>query len=467
MSKRIFRSIIMLLLLMGLLITPSFAAAPDSYESGFQIRNLSSTTAAEVDINYYDSSGIVTLSVTDTVDPDSTNTYFPLPDTLPDGFEGSVVISSTEAVASMSNVVGKNTSDTPISYASYSAFFSGNPSVSVPLLMKDNFGYNTSISVQNTGTSPTNITVNYSDGTSNTANNVAASASATFDQTTESHSETVFSATITGSGDAPLAAVVMEVGPDTLFSYGGFGAGSTELVMPLVNENNYGYFTGIQIQNQGGSATEVTVSYTPGEGMPGTACTEKRSIAANSATIFAQNVFTTSTDPSTLISTDCVRGETFVGSGSVTANSASQNLVAVVNQLNIPSKKGAAYMGFNPSTGNGKVVLPLIMDRNWGYFTSWSIANVGLAPITASDLTCLVTGQDKNGSAVSQTYNPTQDIPIGGSWTLVHNGIIADGFVGGATCTGPSGAKLVGAVNQLANSTIDSFLVYEGFSVAP
>jgi len=457
----------MFFILMGLIITPSFAAAPDSYESGFQIRNLSSTADAAVDIKYYDSAGNIELSVTDSVAPDSTNTYFPLPDSLPNGFEGSVVISSSEAVASMSNVVGKNTSGNPISYASYSAFFSGTPSVSVPLLMKDNFGYNTSISVQNTGTSPTDITVNYSDGTTNTVTNVAASSSAKFDQATETHSASVFSANITGSGDAPLAAVVMEVGTDTLFSYGGFGSGSTELVMPLVNENNYGYFTGIQIQNQGSSPTEVTVSYTPGEGMPGTACTEKRSIAANSATIFAQNVFTTSTDPTTLISTNCVRGQTFVGSGSVTANSASQNLVAVVNQLNIPSKKGAAYMGFNPTSGNEKVVLPLIMDRNYGYFTSWSIANVGGATITASDLSCLVTGQDKNGSAVSKTFKPSQDISVGGSWTLVHSGIIADGFVGGATCTGPSGASLVGAVNQLATSSIDSFLVYEGFSVAP
>lgn len=474
MSKKILYALILVALIGGIVFAPASAEPPTSYESGFQIRNLSSSTAATVTISFYDTDGTEVLALSDTVAPDATNTYFPLTDSSlpgtgepPTGFQGSIVISSNQPVASMSNVVGKNSSDQPISYASYSAFLSGSTSVSVPLLMKNNYGYNTNMSVQNTGSSVTDITVSYSDGTNATATNVAPGAATTFDQANETHSKSVFSATVTGTGSVPLAAVVMEVGPDTLFSYGGFGSGSTSPVMPLVNENNYGYFTGVQIQNLGTESTQVTVTYTPGEGMPGKACNEVRTVAAGSATIFAQNVFTSSTDAATLVSTNCVRGQTFVGSGAVTANTTSQNLVAVVNQLNGSAKKGAAYMGFSPDTGDEKVVLPLIMDRNYGYFTSWSIANVGSTTVPAADLTCVVTGKDKGGNNVTKSFSPSSSIPQGSSWTLVHSNMIADGFVGGATCTGPSGAQLVGAVNQLANSSIDSFLVYEGFSVAP
>jgi len=466
MIKKIFYLFFIVCLILGTNLVSVSAETPTSYESGFQIRNLSSTDAASINIDFYDLSGVKVLGLTDSVAKNSTNTYFPLSDQLATGFKGSIIISSNQPVVSMSNLVGKNSSNSPISYSSYSAFLSGTSTVSVPLLMKNNYGYNTNLTVQNTGSSATDVSVQYSDGTTNTKTGLQPGASVTFDQATETHSKTVFSATINSTGGVPLAAVVIEVGPDTLFAYGGFGAGSTNPVMPLINENNYGYFTGVQIQNQGSQSTTVTVAFTPAPGLPGTACQEVRTIAANSSTIFAQNVFTTSVDAATFVSTTCVRGQTFVGSGKVISNSTSQSLVTVVNQLNSGAKKGAAYMGFSPDAGKSKVVMPLIMDRNYGYFTSWSIVNVGALSIDAGDISCLVTGTDKSGAVVSKTIlSPV--LAAGGSWTLNHQNIISDGFVGGATCTGPVGSKLVSSVNQLANSAIDSFLVYEGFSVDP
>jgi len=334
--------------------------------------------------------------------------------------------------------------------------------------MKGNYGYNTFLSVQNTGSAATNVTVTYSDGTTNSITNLKPGAAIKLDQSLETHSAAVFSAHLTSSGSTPIVAVVIEVGPTTLFAYGGFGGGSANLIMPLVNENNYGYFTGIQIQNLGAAATDVTVSYTAGGGMPGTACQETRTVAAGKSVTFAQNVFTPSTDPTTLISENCNAGETFVGSGMVTANTGGAPLVAVVNQLFSAGNKGAAYDAFAPSQGQQKVVFPLIMDRNYGYFTSWSIANVGSTPITSTDLVCTVTGKDKVGTTVTKTFSPSANLAPGANWTLNHVNQLGDGFVGGATCLGPTGAQLVGTVNQLlASGSIDSFLVYEGISVAP
>jgi hypothetical protein len=49
---------------------------------------------------------------------------------------------------------------------------------------------------------------------------------------------------------------------------------------------------------------------------------------------------------------------------------------------------------------------------------------------------------------------------------LNHQGLLGDGFVGGATCTGPTGALLVGTSNQLgATAGVDTLLVSEGFIV--
>jgi len=471
MLRKVLYIFMLTALVAGLLASPVKAAPPVSYQSGFQIRNLTSGTAT-ITISFYNPDGTVALAVDDEVPGDATNTYFPLDSshlkggTLPSGFKGSVVIASDTPVASMSNLVGYDSANAPISYASFSASFAGANTLSLPLLMKANYGYNTFFAIQNTGTGPTDITVTYSDGTVVTKTAVPASASATFEQASETHTASVFSASVT-SGE-PVAATVVEVGPNTLFSYSGFTAGATNPMMPLVNENNYGYFTGVQIQNLGASDTDVTVSYSPG--LAGTACLETRTVPAGKSATFAQGVFTAS-DPngSAPKANTCTLGQQFVGAGKVTANTASMPLVAVVNQLNpaTTAPKGAAYMGFNPADGKAKIVYPLIMDRNFGYFTSWSIANVSETETVAkADLVCTVTGTDISGAAVTKTFSPDADIVPGASWTLNHINVIANRFVGGATCvSADANDKLVGSANQLATGPIDSFLVYEGFAV--
>ena len=98
----------------------------------------------------------------------------------------------------------------------------------------------------------------------------------TFDQSAENHSQTVFAAKLTS--DQPIVVTVMEVCPTMLFGYNGFTTSVPNPVMPLVQANNYGYTSGVQIQNTGTQSTNVTVSYTPSAA--GTACTETKSIAA-------------------------------------------------------------------------------------------------------------------------------------------------------------------------------------------
>lgn len=463
MFKKLFAVLFIFVLALGVIATPAQAAVPVDYESSIQVRNLTGQSGT-ISITFYDLDGLVVgTPLSDPIAANETKSYYQSSMPVASGFNGSVVISSDVDIAAMSNLVGLDAVGTRISYAAYSGFKTGSMSVYLPTLFKDNYGYNTHFYVQNTGNDPTTITIEYSDGTSTSLDAIDPGQSAVVKQKDETHSVKVFSGTLTSS-TAPIAVTVVEEG-DTLFSYTGFGVGSEQPLMPLVNQNNYGYFTGVQIMNTGAVDSVVTVEYTPSLG--GTACTETRTIKAGSSKTFSQFVFyiAQSETGDAAFATTCTMGQTFIGSGKVTANTAAVPLVAVVNQLQPTAVKGGAYVAFDPAQGGAKIVYPLIMDRNYGYFTSHSIVNVGTTDIAVGDLSCLFTGTDKTGP-VSQTITNDVAIPADGSWTLNHQNLLGDGFVGGATCTGPTGALLVGTSNQLGTAAgMDTLLVSEGFIV--
>jgi hypothetical protein len=431
-------------LLLALLVIPS-SAQTLIYDSCFQIQNLS-TTQASVTIDYYAQGNATPVaSPSDTIPANGSKTYCPL-SAVSSGFNGSVVISSDQPIAAIANVTGASWG---AFNASYAGFSSGATSVNVPLLMKGNYGYNTWFNVQNVGSGAANVTVNYSDGTNATAT-IQPNTAHTFDQASESHSVATFAATVTSNES--VVVTVMEVGPAMLFGYDGFTSGSTNPVMPLVQANNYGYTTGIQVQNAGGSSTTVTITFTPSSA--GASCTQTKAIAAGASETFAVLAW----DPSdSNADNTCANGESFVGSAQVTANSASANLVAIVNQHNFGANKGAAYGAFSPANASAKVVMPLINDRNYGYFTGFNVVNVGASSTTV------------NCTFSNSAYTTSATLASGAAFTAVQANQIGNGYVGSGVCTATGGdQKIIGVVNQVNTSgTSDTFLVYEAFNVAP
>ena len=131
-------------------------------------------------------------------------------------------------------------------------------------------------------------------------------------------------------------------------------------------------------------------------------------------------------------------------------------------QVNNSTNKGAAYGAFNPANGTSTVELPLIMDRNFDYYTGYSIANVGTTEV---NITCTYTGSPDTPS--NSTTNP---LPPGGAFTIVNLNQLGNPYVGAATCLASNNnlvdtnpPQIVGIVNELnSNATSDSFLVYEG-----
>jgi len=449
MKTKFFNLAIGLIVLTVIVFAPTglAKAAPSAYSTCFQLQNLEASIA-NITISYYAQGSAISIDVVDTIPASGSKTYCPLT-AVSAGFNGSVVINSTTDLAAIANVTGGSPAWSGWD-ASYAGFNAGATTVSIPLLMKGNYGFNTWFNIQNAGgTADANVGVSYSDGTIHNEI-IGVNQAKTFDQSTETHSATVFAASVTS--DQPVVVTVMEVGSPSLpmlFGYNGFTSSTTAPLMPLVMANNYGYSTGIQIQNVGGSSTNVTVAYT--HSVSGTDCTETHTIAAGSSTTFALHAW----DGTDASNNTCVNGQTFIGSAKVSVNSASMGLVAIVNQQNFGTNKGAAYGSFDAVAATATVVFPLIMDRNYGYFTGFNVMNAGTNDAT---VTCTFTGS-------AFTVGPTLLTP-GQAMTNTQLNLIANGYVGAATCSATGTApKIVGVVNELLNSgTSDTFLVYEGFN---
>jgi hypothetical protein len=434
--------------------TNSASAAATSFSTGFQIQNLSNATA-NVTISFISSgTGAKAADVSATIPANGAVPFAVLPSTVAAGFTGGAVINSDQQVAAVVNVLANNN----FNYGgAYSGFSAGANSVTVPLLFKGSFGFNSFFNVQNTGTADTNVTVTYSGGglsapvTESKA--VKPGSSERFDQTANASLPAGFngSAIVTSSGQ-PIAAAVVENGPTTLLAYNGFVGTSTAPVMPLINANNAGYITGVAMQNAGDQATNVTVSYTPSSPADGTACTETKAVPAKGTVFFGLDAFA-ATPPAGANDT-CANGAKFVGSAKVTTNSASQPLIAVVNQLNSGASKGEAYESFDASAATGSIVLPLIQDRFFNYFTGFNIANVGTV---ATDVECTY-----SGTSVKQTVN----VPAGGVATLIQQGAIQAGYNGAGVCAAKAtGAKIVGVLNQVnPSAATDAFFVSQAIN---
>jgi hypothetical protein len=419
-----------------------------TYDTGFQVQNLDSSSTANIVITYYNKDGTVNTNVPDTITAGKSKTYFPIDASA--GFDGSAVISSDTAVAAITNVLGNGSAFG----ASYGGLDQGAQVVALPLIMKQNSGFSTWFNVQNAGASDATVNVSYAGTACTETKTIKPGAAGTFDQATNSclPSGYVGSAKVDAGTGGSVAATVMQVGSTTLFAYNGFTGGDPNPVIPLVNANNSGFITGIQIQNTGSSPTNVTVSYTPVSG-GGTACTETQSVPANNSSTFALNAFTFGGAPSTT----CALGAKFVGSAEVTTNSANADLVSIVNQLNLGTNKGSSYNAFVASQATDEVVMPLIMDRNSGFYTGFNVQNVGSGNTV---VTCNFASND--GSVTGSVSSPS--LSPGDAFNDLQQNNLASGFVGSAVCNATGSVPIIGVVNELGSGSGDQLFTYEGFN---
>jgi hypothetical protein len=493
------RRIVQALLMLTLALLP-FAVNAQSVVTGsaFQVQNLSEVSAATIQITYYNADGLIAATQTTlaggaliTIPAGGSLTFYDgfngsVAIGAPAGFRGSVVISSDQPIAAITNLTGASLGE------SYSGFSTGAQVVGVPLIMRGNSGYNTSLTIQNVGSLPTTVTVTYTPGSIGTAasdsGSIPPGASLTFDQTNKTELGTTFigSASISATAGGSIVAIVNETTGTNLLTYNGFTGGATSIAVPLLFANNSGFYTGLTVQNIGGQTASVTITYTP-------------------------NVISTASDPNAcgtppakLVSLDAGKSANFIQAagggtpstapfddffatcryvGGATISNATQPLVAIVNEITTQGNQSSSYESFSVAAATNTIKIPQLQANNSGIYSSSQVLNVGGAP---ASVTITYGANSATGDGVCGALTPrTVTIANGGSFTFQQAGNNAtaglntsegtDGqfttcrFVGSATISAPVGSKIVAIANILAPTTIysDGLFTYNGFNVTP
>lgn len=421
MKKIVF--LLMVFVLMMALVPAVLADAPapgGPFMSAFRVQNVSTSTAS-CSFTLYNSSGTASYTSSSTSVAAGDSMYVYMGDSAYSGIPSgsySGVVSCDQQVAAVSNFSDAD------SGAAYSGITSPATIWYAPGIYDNYYEYYSNIVVQNANASTVNITVDiYAPGNpvpviTQTANNVPAYASATFEQggAAELSNDVAYSAKITGTGNVAPIVNIYGLGSATnqLYSYNPFSAGATTFYAPVIMNNYYGYNTAIAIQNVGASDANVTVTYASGQTWAGT-------VPSNSAA----SLYT----PSSGIPSGMLTSATVTSTGS--------SVVVLVNESN-NYNRAASYSGF--SSGSTTARAPIVMKRYYSYNTSVTCQNIGSAATTMALQYAGVAGTNTSSSvAVGSTYMFYQP----------DDTLIPDGFIGSATIT--ASQNIVCVVNEDQN----------------
>jgi hypothetical protein len=363
--------------------------------SGEQVQNVG-TGVASIVMEAFDSQSDNTYTESKTVNPGAAYTFTPFSDFLdmPPGFLGSAVISSDQPIRAIVNITNQKAGSIGADGGKAAAQYQGTSSDAIadtlyfPLAKGNHFGKTTSFYVQNAGSNPaTNVVANFKmrSGDTHTYNlpTIGPSKMVVFsvhDAATYNpavNDDKVGSLIVTG--DQPLAGVVMEhdvVGNPAIVLAGtrAFTAIDFDVkaYAPVIKNNRYGQWTGLQVQNVSGGLVDITVTYT---GIAGPVC------AGNSyqdtATDIADGASATFVNipGRTNLPTDCTASATITATG---------NVVAIVNESQQSGYPAVAttYSAIADKAKTNQVSIPLYKDSRYGATTGLQVQNVGDADAT-------------------------------------------------------------------------------------
>lgn len=419
------------------LVVPVGVAGAQTKNTAFQIQNLSASVA-NISIAYYDSAGneVVAAREATTIPANSSIMRAQATNTnLPSGFNGSVVVSSDQPVAA---IVNEDTVVGALHYqGAYNGGSSGMASAYLPVALKSYFNYGTEISVQNAGSSSITGTVKYFDGAGaevaaarQAFGPLAAGAATRLSQGSNAGLPASFAGSAVVEAGGPIVTVVNQDNATAKMeqTYNGFGAGATTLYLPVTMYRYYGFDTAFQIQNIGGSTTNIVATFS--DGMVIT----KTNIAPRAAAMFVQS--------------SEGHAASFLGSAKIT-NTAGQNLVGIVNQQNATTGKASSYNAFTAAATT--FVLPAVMKSFYGFNSAFQCQNV-----SGTDTTITV--------AYSDGVPASKPALAGKSALFVQSSEAhAPGWSGAATVT--AGQNIVCIVNEEGPNGIgDNAMSYNGIA---
>ena len=381
--------------------------------SGEQVQNVG-TAAANIVVTAYDASGASTYSSSQSVAIGGAFTFIPSSFAgMPAGFIGSAVVSPDQPIKAIVNVTNQQAAGFGVAGGKAAAQYQGTESADTtlyfPLVKNNRFGKTTSFYIQNAGTAdaPATAVFKMDDGGVYTyttpsigANKmVVVNPSDANVPTSGTNRNNIGSLTVTSA--QPMAGTVLEYTQGeavatVLNGTRGFTAADfdTKAYAPVVKNNRFGRFTGIQVQNVSAGPVDITIDYVGVGGCTGSYSETALAVPAGSSKTFVQSG--TGTFP-----VNCT--------GTATIN-ATGNIVAIVNEQNLASSTtaGITYSAMPDNSKTTKVSAPLFKDRRFGFSTGLQIQNVGSG--TATNLVATFTC---NGAAAFTAISAPQTVNAG------------------------------------------------------
>ena len=432
---------------------PAFAQLGTTDVSSLTVQNIG-TAAADVSIFFIDEAGtklgptaIPNLSSTLTnpftlAGGVSAEVYVPgIPAGLPAG-RYAAVIESTGPVVANSNVFG---SGAIYFNGSYSGFSSGANTIYYPAIVYNYFGWYSFLSVQNIGSTATDITVTITcvDGTTGTLSQsaVAPQAAANFVLKNTlpagftSSTQCNGSAVVAASGGNQIVGVDNQSVPTqgNTQTYEAVNGGATPLYVPALYTGYFGWNASLNIRKIGAGNTTVNVAYSDGGS---SACT------------------LTDASPGCLLYIPSEHPTPGVFGATIT--STALPVVATVNAAN-----GNQAQTYNATaTATNKVAVPGVMKSYFDWNTSLTCQNISATPTTLNVLYDGFTANAYDTASLSQ--GQTKEIFTPGE------AFLPPGHRGGATiAANAAGASISCVVNfnnppQMAGTTGDWSMSYNG-----
>jgi len=410
--------------------------APGIWVSSMNIQNVG-TTPANVSLDFYDSAGIIinTFTVTPVIPAGGMRSLY-MPTDIPglSAGEYSVVASSDTPV----QVVVNLSSSTPYTAGAYNGFDSAQTAsiLYFPGLYNNYYGFNSEFSLQNAGSSPANISIQFyknSDGSavgSPYTTTIAVGASQVFGlagltPALPSGTTGIFSAKITSTNGQALAGIAnawSSYKAGEFATYDAVAAGSNVAFIPGLYNNYYHFVSSLNIQNIGTAVANVTATYSNGT-------TSTAALQPNSAVSFYIPLIA-----------GLPSGVNGTFSAKVTTDNPASLIVATVNNEDKNAGSLSAYNSY--SAGTNSAGCPVVMQAYYKWFSAATVQNVGTA-------TTNITATYSSGQTL--VFN---NVPANGAINVIElptaGSVLPNGSVVSVTFSS-SGQPIVAVVNENSN----------------
>ncbi len=450
------------------------SAQSGTWVSGIMIQNQSETEIAHITVTFWWAEGTANAGqmahqFNDEIAAGKSKSYY-VPTSamtagLPADFVGSAVVSSDQPVAANLNTqlpsdLGGDPAN-PMRMGTASGVLEPAPKLYFTQVMKNYWGWNSYIAVQNTGADTANVTVRYfSDAT---GAQVTTESGAIHPYSTKIFRQSEVgalpndwagSAVVEAADNKPLAGVANFFADGTPYadamfqSYNAASAGATKLYVPRLVKGYYGYQGGLKIQNVGTAPTNVTISYRFGAN---TYTQTISNLGANQAVGLYMGT------PSHVPPLAGVSG-----SGSAVIESSGQPIIATVNEDERTSGLGVTYNAIPDGAQTNAVLFPQITAKYYGFSGGLQVQNVGGS---ATTVTAVFSMQGRTDVVA------TASVPSMGSASWFAPNIVAPDFNGSVVVSAPqplvgigNGSYRYDWDNRYGVKYGDSFTTYNGIN---